>query len=99
MSPVINSFGCRWQSSYRSIYTTVLKDKEKEILHLNTIQRRIDSINELIHLEIEKSYNEIRKQNSDIDLKMNDLQEKKNKNKETISLLYDYLNQSSKVFI
>ena len=89
----------KYFSKTNTIINRLLKDKEKEILHLNTIQRRIDSINELIHLEIEKSYNEIRKQNSDIDLKMNDLQEKKNKNKETISLLYDYLNQSSKVFI
>jgi hypothetical protein len=80
-------------SNKNSIINQLFKEKEKESANLNKIKKRIESINNLIHSEILKSYNEIQKQNSDIELKINELQEKKNKNDISISLLNNYLNE------
>lgn len=75
-----------------TIINKLIIDREKEQNKLNSITKRIDSINDLIKLEIEKSCKEIKKENNEIDKKMNVLQFKKMKNEESLSLLYNYLN-------
>ena len=77
-----------------SVINKLIIEREKEENNLNMIRKRISSINDLIKLEIEKSTNEIKKENNEIDKRIYRLQDKKMKNEESLSLLNSYLCKS-----